>query len=57
VHDKHALTSLLHGKERRVYGDSAYASQKELIRSKAPQARDFTNDRVRGRDGSVDEVK
>jgi len=57
VHDKHALTSLLHGKERRVYGDSAYASQKELMRSKAPQARDFTNDRVRGRDGSVDEVK
>ncbi|CAH2905024.1 MAG: Mobile element protein, partial [uncultured Paraburkholderia sp.] len=25
VHDKHALTQLLHGQERRVYGDSAYA--------------------------------
>ena len=27
VHDKHPLPDLLHGQERRVYGDSAYASQ------------------------------
>ena len=47
VHDKHALPELLHGKERRVYGDSAYASQKALIEAKAPQAQDFTNQRVR----------
>lgn len=25
VHDKHPLPDLLHGNERRVYGDSAYA--------------------------------
>ena len=31
VHDKHPLTDLLHGAERRVYGDSAYASEKSLI--------------------------
>ena len=30
-----------------VYGDSAYASQKPLIESKAPQAMDFTNQRSR----------
>lgn len=24
VHDKHLLPDLLHGNERRVYGDSAY---------------------------------
>ena len=24
VHDKHALTELLHGAERRVYGDRGY---------------------------------
>ena len=42
-HDKHALPQLLHGNERRVYGDSAYSSQKELIAEAAPQARDFTN--------------
>ena len=47
VHDKHPLPQLLHGREQRLYGDSAYASQKALIHSKAPQARDFTNQRVR----------
>ncbi len=30
VHDKHLLEDLLHGDERRVYGDSAYASHREL---------------------------
>ncbi|WP_372528864.1 IS5 family transposase [Piscinibacter sp.] len=57
VHDKHPLPDLLHGNERRMYGDSAYASQKELIASKAPNAKDFTNERVRNRSGDVDEVK
>jgi IS5 family transposase len=56
VHDKHPLPNLLHGRERRVYGDSAYASQRALIASKAPQARDFTNQRTR-RAGVVDEVE
>jgi IS5 family transposase len=57
VHDKHALPKLLHGEEQRVYGDSAYASQKELIASKAPRAKDFTNKRVRKRSGEVDEAE
>ena len=56
VHDKHPLPDLLHGNEQRVYGDSAYASQKELIQSKAPLARDFTNQRVR-RVGEIDEAE
>jgi IS5 family transposase len=47
VHDKHPLPQLLHGQEERVYGDSAYASQQETIRSKAPGAKDCTNQRVR----------
>ncbi|MCP5280000.1 MAG: IS5 family transposase [Rhodoferax sp.] len=55
VHDKHPLPDLLHGNENRVYGDSAYASQKELIRGKAPKAKDFTNQRARY-NGVVDEV-
>ncbi|QUN32141.1 IS5 family transposase (plasmid) [Cupriavidus sp. KK10] len=55
VHDKHPLPQLLHGREQRVYGDSAYASQKELIYSKAPKARDFTNKRTRRAD-QVDKV-
>ena len=47
VHDKHPLPDLLHGREQRVYGDSAYASQQQLITSKAPKAKDFTNQRAR----------
>jgi transposase, IS5 family len=58
VHDQHALPHLLHGNEKRVYGDNAYASQKELIHSKAPQAKDFTNERIRRRkDEPADEVR
>lgn len=56
VHDKHPLPDLLHGNEQRVYGDSAYASQKALIESKAPRAKDFTNQRVR-RGGQIDEAE
>jgi len=56
VHDKHPLPDLLHGNEQRIYGDSAYASQKVLIESKAPRARDFTNQRVR-KGGEIDEVQ
>jgi len=55
VHDKHPLPDLLHGQERRVYGDSAYASQKNLIQGKAPKAKDFTNQRTR-KSGEVDEI-
>jgi IS5 family transposase len=54
VHDKHPLPDLLHGNEQRVYGDSAYASQKQLIASKAPKAKDFTNQRARFK-GFIDE--
>jgi transposase, IS5 family len=47
VHDKHPLPQLLHGQEQQLYGDCAYASQSELIHTKAPQASDMTNQRVR----------
>ncbi len=58
VHDKHALVHLLHGREKRVYGDNAYRGQKALIHSRAPQAKDFTNERVRRRkDEPADERK
>ena len=55
VHDKHPLPDLLHGDELRVWGDSAYASQQELIASKAPAAQDLTNRRVRKVNGVPDE--
>lgn len=55
VHDKHPLPDLLHGEEFKVYGDSAYAGQQELIESKAPLAEDCTNERVRKIKGVPDE--
>jgi len=45
VHDKHLLGQLLHGEERRVFGDAAYSGQTEAIREAAPKAKDFTNQR------------
>jgi transposase, IS5 family len=47
VHDSQVLPLLLHGQERRVYGDSAYRGQKETINSVARNAKDFTNERAR----------
>jgi len=56
MHDKHPLPDLLHGEERRVYGDSTYQSQKSLIASKAAHAKDFINEQIH-RGGEVDEAK
>jgi len=42
VHDSQLLPDLLHGEETRVWGDSAYAGQGEVIRKHAPKAKDFT---------------
>ena len=57
VHDKHPLPDPLHGDELKVYGDSAYARQEELIASKAPAAKDCTNQRVRKVNGVADEIE
>lgn len=46
VHDSQALPYLLHGKERRVWGDSAYRGQREVIREHARHARDFTQEKA-----------
>lgn len=47
IHDSHVLPWLLHGQERRVWGDSAYAGQGGVLRVCAPQARDFIHRRAR----------
>ena len=54
VHDSVCLPDLLHGEETRVWGDSAYQGQTEVIRKHAPKAMDFTNRRYRYKD-TVDE--
>ena len=43
VHDSAILGDLLHGDESRVWGDSAYAGQGNVIADHAPLAKDFTN--------------
>jgi IS5 family transposase len=47
VHDSQQLPHLLHGKERRLYGDSAYTGQAKTLRAIAPKVRDFTNEKGR----------
>ena len=54
VADSEVLADLLHGEERRVWGDQAYRGQTEVIKERAPEALDFTNRRYRHR-GVVDE--
>ncbi len=56
VHDREALPHLLHGRETRVWGDQGYQGQTELIRARAPRAKDFTNRRYRGK-GWVNELE
>lgn len=43
VHDSQLLEDLLHGGETRVWGDSAYAGQQDVLSTHAPGAKDFTN--------------
>jgi len=45
VHDSRVIEDILHGKETRVWGDSAYQGQREAIRTAAPQTQDFTHHR------------
>ena len=47
--DVAALPYLLHGRETRVWGDQGYQGQTEVIRARAPRAKDFTNRKYRGR--------
>ena len=49
IHDSHVLPWLLHGEERRVWGDSAYAGQAGVLSVCAPHARDFTHRRTASR--------
>ena len=47
VADMHMLPDLLHGEERKVWGDGAYQGQGEAIRRAAPQAQDMTSRRTK----------
>ena len=42
VSDVHLLPDLLHGEERKVWGDAGYQGQSEAIKEAAPKAQDMT---------------
>jgi IS5 family transposase len=56
VADQDALPYLLHGQERKVWGDQGYKGQREAMRTAAPKAQDMTNQGYR-RNGEVNEVE
>ncbi len=56
VADKHMLPDLLHGDERKVWGDGAYQGQSDAIRKAAPYAQDMTSRRTRYKQ-AVDELQ
>jgi transposase, IS5 family len=56
VADKHMLADLLHGQERKVWGDGAYQGQGAAIRQAAPHAQDMTSRRTRYKQ-RVDELE
>jgi len=47
VADKHMLPDLLHGEEKKVWGDAGYQGQTEAIRQAAPEAQDMTSRRTK----------
>jgi IS5 family transposase len=55
VHDSQVLGDLLHGEETRVWGDSAYTGQGDVLAEKAPDALDFTHDRAKRNQPLTDE--
>jgi IS5 family transposase len=56
VSDVHMLPDLLHGAEKKVWGDAGYQGQTEAIHAAAPNAQDMTSRRARYK-GGVDEVE
>jgi transposase, IS5 family len=56
VSDVHMLPDLLHGAEKKVWGDAGYQGQTEAIHAAAPKAQDMTSRRTKRKD-SVDEVE
>ncbi len=56
VHDSQMVSSLMHGAETKVWGDTAYQGRKEAIRAATPAAQDMTHRRVsRGHPLSAEE--
>ncbi len=57
VSDVHMLPDLLHGEERKVWGDGGYQGQTEAIKQAAPFAQDMTCKRTRFKNYVDEEAK
>src|SRR5271156_3490406 len=57
VADKHMLPDLLHGEERKVWGDGGYQGQTEAIQEAAPHAQDMTCRRTKFKNYIDEEAK
>src|SRR6201987_5801567 len=57
VHDSHMLADLLHGDEKKVWGDAGYQGQTEKIHQAAPKAQDMTCRRSKTKDGIDEEQR
>lgn len=57
VSDVHMLPDLLHGEEKKVWGDAGYQGQTEAIHEAAPQAQDMTSRRVKTKQGADENEK
>src|ERR1017187_1815249 len=57
VHDAHMLPDLLHGDEKKVWGDAGYQGQTEKIHEAAPKAQDMTCRRTKTKDYRSEEAK
>jgi IS5 family transposase len=57
VSDVHMLPELLHGGEKKVWGDAGYQGQTDAIHAAAPHAQDMTSRRVKTKAGVDEEEK
>jgi IS5 family transposase len=57
VSDVHMLPDLLHGGEKKVWGDAGYQGQTAVIHKAAPAAQDMTSRRVKTKAGVDEEQK
>ena len=57
VSDVHMLPDLLHGEEKKVWGDGGYQGQGDVIREAAPEAQDMTCRRTKYKDRVDEEAR
>lgn len=57
VSEVHMLGGLLHGEEKKVWGDAGYQGQTERVHEAAPAAQDMTSRRMKSKAGVNEDEK